>query len=352
MTYPKTITAVHIELTDKCQAACPMCARNHSGGSERPFIKNTEITFENFKRWFPVTFLSGVTNFYSCGNYGDPVFATDCFEIYEYVRNASPNSRLAIHTNGSLRKTTWWKDLATVMGKNGEVVFAVDGFKGKHELYRRNTDFDKIIENITAYVEAGGIARVDSLVFKHNEHEVDDLEKFLLNIGVRSVNFKSTKRFYNMTSFPVFNRADAYEYDLYPAQTDRFKQEVKIPLENFLDNKFFKKIVSESIINPQCVTKQEIYVDPHGNILPCCYIGSDWLEQPLEEKLLLHTLRNITVNNSKEMMQAIGVPNLHINNIEEILKQDGLWEELESYWQGENKCMTCVKSCSSQLYDL
>ena len=314
--YP--ISAIHIELTDKCQAACPMCARNNSGGSERPFIQNVEITFDNFKKWFPTSFLSKIENFYSCGNYGDPVFAADCFEIYEHVRNASPNSRLAIHTNGSLRKTTWWRDLATVMGKNGEVIFAVDGFKGKHELYRRNTD----------------------------------LEKFLLNIGVRSVNFKSTKRFYNMTAFPVVNRADEYEYDLYPAQTDRFKQEVKIPLENFLDSKFLKKIVSESIISPQCVNKQEIYVDPHGNVLPCCYIGSDWLEQPLEEKLLLHTLRNITVNDSKAMMKAIGVPNLHVNNIEEMLSQSELWKDLESYWRGENKCMTCVKSCSGQLYNL
>ena len=38
--YPSTIDAIHIELTDKCQAACPMCARNYNGGIERPFIKN------------------------------------------------------------------------------------------------------------------------------------------------------------------------------------------------------------------------------------------------------------------------------------------------------------------------
>jgi len=350
--YPKKITAVHIELTDKCQAACPMCARNHSGGTERPFIKNKEITFDNFKKWFPVSFLSQLNNFYSCGNYGDPVFATDCFEIYEHVRNASPDARLAIHTNGSLRKTEWWKDLATVMGKNGEVIFAVDGFKGKHELYRRNTDFDKIIENIKAFVAAGGLARVDSLVFKHNEHDVDELEKFLLDIGVHSVNFKSTKRFYDMTAFPVFNRKDEYDYDLYPAETPRFKQEVKIPLEKFLDNKFTAQVVEQSIITPQCVSKSEVYVDPHGNILPCCYIGSDYLEQPLQEKMVLHTLRNLTVNNSKAMMDAIGVPNLHNADIVEILSQEGLWKDLESYWQGKNKCMTCVKTCSSQLYDL
>ncbi|MFN9902498.1 MAG: hypothetical protein ACK55Z_27700, partial [bacterium] len=93
-----------------------MCARNHSGGKERSFIKNVEISFSDFKKWFPVSFLSTLTNFYSCGNYGDPAFATDCFEIYEYVRNSNPAARLAIHTNGSMRKKEWWGDLATVMG--------------------------------------------------------------------------------------------------------------------------------------------------------------------------------------------------------------------------------------------
>lgn len=348
--YP--ITAIHIELTDKCQAACPMCARNHSGGTERSFIKKVEIKLDDFKKWFPVSFLSKINNFYSCGNYGDPAFATDCLEIYEYVRSASPSSRLAIHTNGSLRKTSWWKNLAKVMGNHGEVIFAVDGFKGKHELYRRNTDFDKVIENIKSYVEAGGNARVDSLVFKHNEQDVDDLEKFLLELGVRSVNFKSTKRFYNMTSFPVYNREDLHVYDIHPAETLKFKQTVKIPLENFLDKKFTEKIIEQTVIDPQCINKQEIYVDPHGNILPCCYIGSDYLEEPIEEKMTIHKLRNQTVINSKQMMNSLGVPNLYSSNIEEVLSQKNLWKDLQNYWIGKNKCMTCVKSCSKQLYDI
>jgi MoaA/NifB/PqqE/SkfB family radical SAM enzyme len=175
--YLSHITDLHIELTDKCQAACPMCARNHSGGKTRSFIKNKEISFEDFKKWFSIEFLSNLKNFYSCGNYGDPVFATDCLEIYDYVRTANPNARLAIHTNGSLRNVEWWKSLAKVMGANGEVIFAVDGFAGKHELYRRNTNFNKIVENIKAFVSAGGRARVDSLVFAHNQDDVKELEK-------------------------------------------------------------------------------------------------------------------------------------------------------------------------------
>jgi len=28
-----------------------------------------------------------------------------------------------------------------------------------------------------------------------------------------------------------------------------------------------------------------------------------------------------------------------------------MWEKLESYWVGENKCITCVKNCSGALYE-
>ena len=194
-----------------------MCARNIHGGADRPFIKNADITVEQFKQWFTPAFLSRLGNFYSCGNYGDPAFAKDCLEIYTYVRECNPQVRLALHTNGSLRTTDWWQSLAKIIQPNGQVIFAVDGFAGKHELYRRNTKFEKVIESIKAFVQAGGDARVDSLVFAHNEHETEELEKYLLDLGVTEVNFKSTKRFYNLGNFPVQNKDGSHAYDLHPA---------------------------------------------------------------------------------------------------------------------------------------
>jgi len=349
--YPTDIKSVHIELTDKCQAACPMCARNYSGGAVRPFIKNSEISFEEFKQWFPVTFLANLNNFYSCGNYGDPVFANDCLEIYEYVRQASPTARLAIHTNGSLRKPEWWKKLASVLGNNGEVIFAVDGFKGKHELYRRNTSFDKIVENMKAFIEAGGTAKVDSLIFAHNENDVEELEKFLLDLGVTSVNFKSTTRFYSMTEFEVLDKDNKKEYSLYPATKIEFIKKPNATLEKFLDKDFLQKFVDDSVITPKCVSKKEIYVDPHGNVLPCCYVGSDFLEVPLEERITLHTLRNLSVENSKHMLSKITVPNLKDNDVEVVLSNDKLWSNIYDFWEGKNKCLTCIKNCSTSVYD-
>ena len=75
LNYPNSIKSVHIELTNKCQASCPMCARNYSGGKEREYLKLNEITLDNFKNWFPIEFLERLDNFYACGNYGDPIIA-------------------------------------------------------------------------------------------------------------------------------------------------------------------------------------------------------------------------------------------------------------------------------------
>lgn len=339
------IKSVHIELTDKCQAQCPMCARNYHGGATRPFIRNGDISLDQFKQWFSRDFLAQLYNFYSCGNYGDPAFANDCLEIYAYVRECNPSARLAIHTNGGMRNPAWWTKLAQY---NIEVIFAVDGFKGKHELYRKNTKFDKVIENLRAFIDAGGNARVDSLVFAHNELEADMLEEYLLDLGVQNVNFVSTTRFYEMTEFEVHDNKGNVEYTIAPAQTDRFKRTPNNTLNALVNDNVRAAAIAAATIEPKCVSEQGIYVDPYGNIFPCCWIGGDYLEQPVEETLPIHFLRNLSVDNTKSILKKVGVPNCNDGVLN---SKRTLFEKLPDFWQGEDKCMTCVKSCSKALYN-
>jgi MoaA/NifB/PqqE/SkfB family radical SAM enzyme len=339
------IKTVHIELTDKCQAQCPMCARNYHGGATRPFIRNGDISLAQFKEWFPRDFLAQLDNFYSCGNYGDPAFAADCLEIYAYVRECNPTVRLAIHTNGGMRNPAWWAKLAQY---NIEVIFAVDGFKGKHELYRKNTKFDKVIENLKAFIDAGGNARVDSLVFAHNELEADLLEDYLLKLGVRSVNFVSTTRFYEMTEYAVHDNDGNVEYTIAPAQTERFKRTPNKALNDLVDKDFRDSVIEATTIDPKCISEQGIYVDPYGDIFPCCWIGGDYLEQPIEETLPIHYLRNLSVDNTKSILKTIGVPNCHDGVLD---SDENLFEKLPEFWQGKNKCLTCARQCSKLVYD-
>ena len=51
------IKTVHLEVTQRCQAACPMCDRNMNGGADNPHITNAELSFEDCKRIFEPEFI-------------------------------------------------------------------------------------------------------------------------------------------------------------------------------------------------------------------------------------------------------------------------------------------------------
>ena len=81
-----TIRNLHIELTNRCNAGCPLCGRTSnrlSGVAE--FIENSgwiDLQLETLKK-IPWENMNRV-NF--CGNYGDPMFAKDVVrDIYIVV---------------------------------------------------------------------------------------------------------------------------------------------------------------------------------------------------------------------------------------------------------------------------
>jgi hypothetical protein len=320
-----------------------MCARNHNGGNDRKHITNNDVSIDQFKSWFPELFLQKLDLFYASGNYGDPAFAKDCLEIYKYVRKANPSIQQNIHTNGSLRNSEWWTEFAEIIKPNGRIIFAVDGFKGKHELYRKNTDFDKIINNIKTVVSTGCAVKVNSLVFEHNQYDTELFEEYLRDLGVYEVEFRSTTRFYDMKSFPVYDKNGVREYDLLPATIPKYKVQSKFNLEKLLIKENRDILSENSVVNPKCMVNNEIYIDCRGNVFPCSYLGSDYVENGVEETSTINILRNISVRDSQQHLIRLGLINLHSINIENVK----FWDNLEQLWTGDNKCLTCVNICGN-----
>lgn len=347
--YPANIKQLHIELTDKCQASCPMCLRNYNGGAEREFVRNVEITLDEFKQWFPVNFIKNLETFFTQGALGEPAIAKDCLEIFEYVRANNPTAHLAIHTNGSVRTPSWWADLAKVLGKNSRVIFAIDGFKGEHEIYRRGTSWNKIIENAWAFTVAGGTAYADCLVFKHNEDRIEELQKCLLAFGFSQVNVKLTERFYGDDSFPVLNKNGEQEYLIHPPEDDRWKQDlIKPNIIKLANNDNFNNMLAQATIDPICIAKQGIYVDANGNVFPCCNVSSIFskpLATPIPELALIRSRLN---KSTKDLINDIGLLNLHGTDVVTLLRNSKWAEELPKHWQ-DPKTFSCVKTCATNI---
>ncbi len=171
-----------------------MCARNYRG-KVRNNLKITELTLDDCKKIFPVSFIKQLELISLCGVYGEPITATELIEIIEYFFFCNPALHINIYTNGSMNSKEWWQKLAKSL-KNGYVIFGIDGIGNVHSIHRKNTSFDRIIENAKTFINAGGNARWDFIVFKHNEHQVEKARELSKELGFEIFQVKKTSRFF------------------------------------------------------------------------------------------------------------------------------------------------------------
>ena len=202
---------LHLETSSVCNAACPMCPREFDKG----FNKDTDavsLSLAQIKTLFTDDFIRQLESMYMCGNYGDPAAAPECLDIFRYFREVNPNIILGMHSNGSLRNTKWWSELGSILSRKDDYCyFSVDGLKDTNHIYRINTDFDKIIDNASAFIKAGGQAHWEYIVFEHNEHQVDEAREFAKSMGFINFREKVSRRFWINVPFLKPPKGDKYK---------------------------------------------------------------------------------------------------------------------------------------------
>ena len=312
----ENIKSIHLEVTSKCQAKCPMCPRRMQGGILMPWIDLTEITIDQFKKWFPIDFIKQLNNLNMCGNLGDPIIAKDTVLIYKYLRENNATMNLQMHTNGSARDNQFWKNLAAL---NVKVVFGIDGLEDTHSKYRIGTDFNKIIENAKTFINAGGEARWDMLVFQHNQHQTDECEKLANELGFVFFQKKNSSRFKD-GKYNVLNESGKTIDILYPTKKSK----------SFVDKIKQSKYDIQPVINCKAKQHNEIYVAANGNVSPCCWLDAEWLPPVSDARI--------------DYMDKIEIyPNLNKNTLDEIFNST-YFTDVEDTWN--NDCLeTCKKQC-------
>lgn len=244
----KDIKILHIEPTDACNAACPQCFREVDPSFNKTNLHHLSI--EQIKDLLDTDTIRGLSKIYMCGNYGDPAAGKHTLEIYKYFKQINPTITLGMNTNGGLRNKEWWQELAKIMYTSSPypqeyVVFSIDGLEDTNHIYRVNVNWDKLIENVKAFISAGGQAHWDMLVFKHNEHQVEDAKKMAKNLGFKWFRAKISKRF---DSIPV----------------------------DFLQppSRWENPNISSGSITCHALTEQSIYISAQGLVYPCCWLGT------------------------------------------------------------------------------
>ncbi|CAB4133726.1 hypothetical protein UFOVP257_448 [uncultured Caudovirales phage] len=237
---------LHIEPTDVCQAACPQCAREVDISFNKKIHHHIDI--KTIKSLLTEKEIYCLDKMFMCGNYGDPAAGHHTQELYQYFREINPTIVLGMNTNGGLQGIYWWENLAKIFNQSFDyVVFSIDGLEDTNHMYRKNVVWDRVMKNAQAFIDAGGIAHWDMLVFEHNEHQIDACEKKAKEMGFKYFRAKASRR-----------------HQTYPISFLN-------PPKGWADNSVYDG-------NIQCMALKEnsIYITATGKLTPCCWMQTDY----------------------------------------------------------------------------
>lgn len=263
----KDIRSVHLEISTRCNAACPECPRNFRGVDIIDTYPICDMSLEQAQKIFTVSFLKQLDHILINGNYGDFVTAKDGLAIVEYFRSANPKLQIEISTNGSARPQIW-----TRLGELGvKIYFRLDGLADTHHLYRQYTDFNLIINNAQTFIAAGGHAIWAFIPFAHNQHQIDQAKTLAHTLGFKEFHIVDAGR----NVGPVFNREGKYSHSLGDYTGSRNFDELYTHHLHYVDKPEITLAADHTNRTIDCYAKRnkEIYITANGEVYPCCWLG-------------------------------------------------------------------------------
>lgn len=332
------LESIHLEITNRCQASCPMCARNINGGIENPNLVINEWSLDDFRNIINSDILQRKIYLSFCGCLGDPIINNHLLDMVSYVTKNSENIGIGIHTNGGAHKESWWKELAENLPKMHVVTFAIDGLKDTHHLYRIGTSFEKVIANATEFIKAGGVANWAFIKFKHNEHQVEEAHRLSKELGFQFFEVKDTNRFVDQPKFPVLDRQGNFLYNLEPPTDSKL---------SYIDNdtiKNYKTITQQTHIDCMAKKVKTVYIDAHKKVFPCDHLASI----PFHSHNNNDIFKEVSQEMNKqffELLSDLKNNDASLRSLQEIISSPEWQNVWNKYWFGDNKMIKCAATC-------
>ena len=298
---------VDIEVTSYCNAKCPFCIRTFVN------FKPKHMDLEIIKK-LPFERIGCVL---LIGNKGDAIFYDRLNELLSYIIE-NFKCEIRIFTNASAHNVDWWKNLWKIIQGRGCIIYALDGLKDTHSLYRIGTKFDKIIENVEAFNKAGGYSICQFIKFKHNEHQIDDIRKLIYKIGSKTLWIKESRAYNDVLKRPEGN---ATKSELCKQQNDNTPIICK-----FLEQHSF-------------------YISVDGEVRPCCFMGDDDFNSDLFHNLIRDIKYPQHIIAYKRDPKRL---NLKYYSVEEILRSDYFKAITKNY----KKLTRCNERCKVTFDDI
>jgi len=339
------IKKVELEITSRCNAACPGCARTLNADK----LTLQSFDFEDIKRLFPSRDVIQGREFKFCGVLGDPALNEDCVKMVDWLVHRGAYCELS--TNGGYQTADWWARLGQLAKDHPGKVhihFCVDGHKETNHIYRVNTKFDIIKRNMTAFSMAAPKESASwiYIVFDHNEHEIDAAKahakelnfKFATRTGMRNsyhdwlavLKKKENKKIVQEEKIITTTGTKEHSKIEVVKELDKFIEEYKT---SEVDETKIKQI-TDSIVC-KYVHEGEIFIASDLTLWPCCFL---WDSAFKNKENIVNKLAQFEP----------GWNSLKEHTIEEVLQHPWYAKLLEASWHPYHNLhfARCIKTCA------
>jgi hypothetical protein len=203
------------------------------------------LTISHIQKHFSDRVISNLDKMFMCGVYGDPAAAKYTLDIYRWFRQLNLDITLGMNTNGAIQNTFWWHELGSMFNQPLDyVVFSIDGLEDTNATYRRGVDWHKLMANADAYISAGGSAHWDMLVYRHNQHQVQECEQLARDMGFKWFRAKVSSR-------------------------ELLNSHLQTPIGWYIPT------TVQGPIQCHVLEEKSAYIDARGQLSPCCWLGKD-----------------------------------------------------------------------------
>ena len=352
-----------IEITSYCNAACPQCPRNISGGKVNPHLPLCHLSKKVIDETFTKELCNRLSQVFFCGSYGDPIVHPDFLNILRDFRKKNPKLWLYIHTNAGVHNADWWTELAEIINGYGKIDFGIDGLEDTNHLYRRGVKFDTAINNASAFIKAGGKAQWNWLVFKHNEHQIDQARMLSGILGFEKILFRGTGRFLNHSTLE-----EKETWDVVPQKEQPYQLEVTT-LDEYRNSSMqrlgelkqeytdIRDYFDTTVIKCDACVGNKVAITSEGLVLPCNFFEHNLNDARFHDRTVVPGANDLHFVDGKNQVETfIDKHNrqlLNINNVSlEQVFENTFWSELVNSWDkslDQGRIFECAFTCGQKL---
>ena len=332
----KDLKVIEFELSSRCNARCPGCERTFKGETH-PDLQLNDITLSQYKKILPSKDYIENKEICYCGVMGDPLVNPEFYEICEYTLSMDPDV-ITVSTNGGLRSKEYWTKLGTLSSKDPRLTmgFAVDGFEKTNHIYRVGVNWNKLVENMTAYSNAGGRGEWIYNPFDHNLDDIDKAKELANNLGFKflirySVKQEKTVSAINKKTKETVNKISLTNHTYqHPEDVRKKKVSKSSKTKSYSPN-----------IKCKTIHEKEIFIGANYQMWPCCFLYDQQVGFSYPKEIKENFIGKFSKYGDKWN-------DLLTHDIQEILNHEWFSKTLEESWDPTHPMFLqrCQKNCS------